>query len=93
MPDPTTPQWRPIETAPRDGTNVIYFVPGLGVAPGFYDREGTGDWWVLQPNTRAGKPFLSLLDATYYSYSDAPLLEPTHWLPLPPPPSEEPADA
>lgn len=69
-------QWQPIETAPRDGTDIIgasYWLMGDGVyrlgwlAEGYLD----GDVWV----------FASFdLDADEYN-------APTHWASLPDPPS------
>ena len=58
------PGWRPIDTAPKDGTTVL-------VANDKYVAEGsffTGYWsW--------GMPI-------------ADEIQPTHWMPLPPPPTE-----
>jgi hypothetical protein len=61
------PSWRPIETAPKDGREVLIFVGGYyigGVVVAEW-REGSGwsDW-------------------------DADLWNPTHWMPLPAPPTE-----
>ena len=69
-------EWQPIETAPRDGTEIIarmgtatppycesmYFVP-------FDDDESDGMWHWTQDG-------------------DAPAInKPTHWMPLPSPPA------
>lgn len=59
------PTWQPIETAPRDGTEVLVYVPdydSLTIA----QRFGVGLW--------------EGADGDYYY--------PTHWQPLPAPPSE-----
>lgn len=68
--------WQPIETAPKDGTQVILLIPGWrrGVHIGSFEitelfRHGKRDWrlekWVLSG----------------YQLGDPP--EPTHWIPLP----------
>ena len=58
--------WRPISTAPRDGTEVLADTSGLGRVVVYWDDEesqwGTG---------------LGYLDRG----------APTHWMPLPPPPT------
>lgn len=73
-------EWRPIETAPKDGTYILLYFPGplydqesKGVAVGRYYDEDKGYWWVtaVWPSGRAHK-------------------EPTLWLPLPlPEPPQE----
>ncbi len=67
--------WQPIETAPRDGTKIIAWRPAVGVADTMYyaEYEGlTGGAWHWADD------------------GDAPHVErqPTHWMPLPPPPKE-----
>lgn len=71
-------QWRPIETAPRDGTPLWLVEPGesfgLTVAHQYqgmwlHDSFG-GDRW---EEVRGGI---------------APVRQPTHWMPLPAPPTE-----
>jgi hypothetical protein len=68
------PQWRPIETAPKDGTHVLAFWPSI------YDAENA-----TQSESWFG-PRWSDLNAecvwqTAYEYGDE--LTPTHWMPLP----------
>lgn len=65
-------EWQPIETAPRDGTRILFYTPGdeetgwLGiVTESHYDKHGLVDLFVPQ-------------------WQDG--LEPTHWMPLPDPP-------
>lgn len=61
-------EWRPIETAPKDGTVVIAW---FGSSQSPYAESVScqnGEW--------------------FYSHDgDKPSLHPSHWLPLPPPPS------
>jgi hypothetical protein len=69
--------WRPIETAPKDGTRVLLGSPEMdaeiaGWAPHTGDKQGRGAWdrgdgsWVYNP-------------------------DPTHWMPLPPRPGALPS--
>ena len=73
------PEWQPIETAPRDGTNVLLYatVPptamlamdGPVIMSGYFDSMD--DAWC------------STL-ATFFG----PFVNPTNWMPLPTPPGE-----
>lgn len=79
--------WQPIETAPKDGTEVLLFVPGyIGgrrvmegniVVGAWIDdhawgREGV--WW-----SDISDPYEGHSGAT----ADSVDLTPTHWMPLP----------
>lgn len=59
--------WQPIETAPRDGTDILVFQPQYGEC--FCAFYNSGCWWQF-----------SLL----HVLKD----EPTHWMPLPEPPTQ-----
>lgn len=62
--------WQPIETAPKDGTEVLLFAGfDMGICFWREDETMTGWTWGL------GKRFLN----------------PSHWMPLPPPPVTQPA--
>ena len=93
------PKWRPIETAPKDGTEILV-VSTTG---------GTGvmlcRWIALQDfiTTEEAESFAdqgmseSSLEEPDWFYADfshgdrlAPDCYPTHWLPLPPPPEGKP---
>ena len=55
-------EWQPIESAPKDGTVVFFYVPyGRERRVARADDYWSGAWW--------------LVDAT-------------HWMPLPPPPTD-----
>lgn len=76
------PQWQPIETAPKaDGTAPVIVWNGEFVGEAhFYideDRPRGGDWyWVnISPGDYTGSPINP---------------QPTHWMPLPEPPSTSP---
>lgn len=69
--------WQPIETAPKDGTLILCFYP---------DRHGhdryslrywsTGDW------RSSGRK-----EGWCDQYRQLRSIDPTHWMPLPPPPA------
>lgn len=72
--------WRPIETAPKDGTIIFSYWPGLSGAEaiqmvswsdGYHLETGAGDW-VDEPYQQSG----GLLAGMGPN-------EPTHWMPLP----------
>lgn len=82
-------EWKPIEQAPRDGTEILLLVhtvsdiipgrllPGAMVIGSYRERRqhapsSRGPWW--RPNTGT-------------LYDDREYLMPTHWMPLPDPPS------
>lgn len=81
-------EWRPIETAPRDGASVI-----LGCN---YDRHGkqrvTVAWW--DDGVAAGV-FGRWVEAKHFDdYEDDWIphyceFRPSHWMPLPAPPEQE----
>ena len=67
-------QWRPIETAPKDGTEVLLACVGhdnlkIGVK---MHKEDTGS---------------DLLNSCYVIVSSGAACQPTHWMPLPKPPT------
>ena len=69
-----TPDWQPIETAPKDGTHVLLgWAVGVGLVL-------SGYW----PDWRGRKAWVTCVGQ--YQGSAAP----THWMPLPPPPGERP---
>lgn len=64
------PKWRPISTAPKDGTYIIVYRPKFD--GGYIPRVGI-DYWSEKLHGVWAK-----------SRKDTP---PTHWMPLPDPPS------
>jgi Protein of unknown function (DUF551) len=71
-------EWRTIESAPKDGTLVLLFVPGsriLEIVFGRWDTMGNEDW--LMDMGESAAPI------------DIPV---THWQPLPPPPARDTAE-
>ena len=69
-------EWRPIETAPRDGSRFLGFGPECGVDFMHYQ---TGD---------GGRPE-GFRDSFIRVFSAGVDDHPTHWLPLPPAPGAE----
>lgn len=67
-------EWRPIETAPREGeTRIMLARPNIKPFIGFWSNWN--HWWTD-----------GAVDA---SRDHIPCCIPTHWMPLPPPPSTE----
>lgn len=69
--------WQPIETAPRDGTEIITVVKGFVPTIGWYDGN---EWLNHALLYDAVSSFLVDCDDIRYN--------PTHWMPLPEPPKD-----
>lgn len=72
---PAFGEWQRIATAPKDGTEVLLFSPNV-CFPGVFRGacvEFEGD-----PNP-----------AEWLDQNDIAVPNPTHWMPLPPPPADE----
>lgn len=68
--------WRPIETAPTDGTNILIAEADRGsCGEAYYDYNADRQRWYWA-NTGAG------------DYPDPREPFPTHWMPMPHPPSD-----
>jgi hypothetical protein len=67
-------EWQPIETAPRDGTEVFCFIP-------------EHNWGAL----KVGEDYklLSFIQDVGWVNRAYHNEKPTHWMPLPPPPTTE----
>lgn len=69
-------EWQPIETAPKDGTDVWLFIPDdePNQAVGYFDvSDDEYQFWSYRE---------SLVNEVFGSAN------PTYWMPLPPPPEE-----
>jgi hypothetical protein len=64
------PEWQPIETAPKDGTDVLVWWPD----------------WMAQPIRVAN---FEVRHRCWVTGSGSSAQPPTHWMPLPQPPSAE----
>jgi hypothetical protein len=79
--------WQPIETAPRDGTQVLLYAPGrltygAWSEPSTTPRIKYQDGFAPEPEWDEFEPYWASWDGGFTE--KAP---PTHWMPLPPPPS------
>jgi len=71
-------QWRPIETAPKDGTRIMACVVGFAVSIAHFDKE-VNKWLAVDDD--------EFDDVEQWdSYCRNTFYEPTHWKPLPTPP-------
>ena len=72
-------KWQPIETAPRDGSEIIIATRGGYVSQAWFSEQAQA---------------FCLLPLAYLAYADPEdlpivtpnIVNPTHWMPLPPPP-------
>lgn len=68
-------EWRPIDTAPKDGSHVMLGdAPEQYVCEGYYEEDGDRGWYM------ANTHWTDAYDGRVY---------PTHWQPLPSPPEME----
>ena len=70
----TNDQWQPIETAPKDGTVVILFVPCWDEVVTAWYCKATGLWPSDEPFSESGEA--------------CNVGMPTHWMPLPEAPTD-----
>lgn len=70
--------WRPITKAPRDGTHI------LAVIAGFSPLEA---WWDSDYDEWTNYPLRAEMDKPEEDRELGGPWEPTHWMPLPPPPT------
>jgi hypothetical protein len=83
-----TQQWKPIGSAPKDGTEIIVFHPEAGVCAAFCPDDGFAWHCMDGMNTVVGsKSGKSIPVMTSF------LKPPTHWMPLPSAPGTPPASA
>lgn len=79
----TSPNWHPIESAPRDGTHVLLFYPELQhpMHVGFFYTSETFEYG------RSARKIEYWMGGPRIIIGDR--LEPTHWMPLPRGPNGE----
>ena len=73
-------EWQSIETAPRDGTEILLKIPLQWEEP--QGRIGSGDYVSAYWYDESSEFWVNRLDNWISLY------RPTHWMPLPKPPDE-----
>lgn len=68
-------KWQPIEKAPRDGSDIIGYVDGVRT--------------IIHWGKASHVPMWGWIDTVHDDQNDLDLCNPTHWMLLPKPPSEE----
>ena len=84
--------WQPIETAPKDGTEILLWAKDVGPRVGSFDSEFNNDpdgyrpyggWWSLTGEISPAFP-------AWRDLEEVPAKNtPTHWMSLPEPPENE----
>ena len=72
-------EWKPIESAPRDGTKIDLWVRRKRIPDAFWveNDDGTG-WAVEESDWHTGEAYHEFIDG-----------RPSHFTPLPEPPSDD----
>lgn len=82
--------WQPIETAPRDGTAILVMCDIWPGTKSGHAEECTGyntyvaQWWSREGEEGQGA-WMCYMDRIYEPRCP---IEPTHWMKLPPPPTD-----
>lgn len=88
----TDETWRPIETAPKDGTRVLVWLCGEAHVAEYCAvwHPDNKRWCVREPANLRGEPSNVVKDISQVLIDGRPILGthagPTHWMPLPEPP-------
>ena len=80
--------WKPISTAPKDGTKVLIVNPLGAMDVSSYVRNWQERRVFVRPGIN-GDIYKSVLEDLGRWGSDT-AFNPTHWMPLPPPPKDQP---
>ena len=83
-------EWQPIASAPKDGTNVLLYIPNYGshIHIGFF----TDMVMISHGKVKSDNKHWTAMDGLFSHMRNHP--EPSHWMPLPTPPTskENPTD-
>jgi hypothetical protein len=85
-------EWRPIETAPKDGTKILVFVPIVGDArfghiyAVIWDDEFEVVNAMAKSHAKMYRGAWTDFAVESFGYEKYAEYKPTHWLPLPEPP-------
>ena len=89
---PDEQEWRPIETAPRDGSDILLLANGMSIEA----RYCPGEWFEdtpISPREYDGGVWCAFDDALQFDIEETPggdfHGQVTHWRPLPAPPVEK----
>ena len=84
-------EWRPIETAPRDGSNILLLANGMAIEARYCPGQWSEDT-PISPREYDGAVWCALDDALQFEIEETPDRDfhgqVTHWRPLPAPPVE-----
>jgi hypothetical protein len=77
-------QWQPIETAPKDGTNVLLFGLWAGEIHGVHDCPSMEIGYFSDGSDYEGFDWVATGGDYYCTWG-----KPTHWMPLPDAPKDK----
>jgi hypothetical protein len=88
-PSTETPgEWRDIATAPRDGTNILLWYPGVPTSSGYTPPgKAIRGLWERDIYAKVARPYWRPDDSRTWGIIHCRTNPPTHWMPLPSPPS------
>lgn len=79
------PAWQPIESAPKDGTYFLAVIEGF--APSVCAWQTYPDDWEIEPRWCDDLGVWFEEDAAAIEWLNSSQYAPTHWMPLPEPPT------
>ena len=88
-----SPTWRPIATAPKDGTVILGFVPNLRVVACWWDPEFEHVYTDATPDEPTPRGAWTDNAVQSFGMEEVKEYEPTHWMPLPEGPTDPPSSA
>lgn len=84
--------WKPIETAPKDGTEILIYADGMIIQARYHPGEWSDDT-PISPAEYSGAIWCAFDDALEFEIEETPEGDwhgtVTHWMPLPYPPEAE----